>query len=444
MKQILKSLMSVVLVLLIVLLGFIVYGSYNENQKQQAALEEAQQTPPPTVEPQETPEPEGFVEPTNAVSINLAVCGDVVCHTGLNAEAQTDDGGYDYTNIFAGATDVAIGADYALCTIETSFPETAEYTGYPLFKSPPQLAASLKAVGFDLINTASNHSMDGMKGGITRTLDVLEMNGLDHVGTYRSQEERDANNGILVKDINGISVAFLSYTYGTNAIPITGFEYAVNLFFNDYLDTLTEINYDRLRADMAAARDLSTDIILVQMHWGLEYETQPKDYQIELADFIFKEGADIIIGGHPHVPEPMELRHVVDNEGNEKTGFIVYSLGNFVSCQEDKYTDLTAALNLQIQKNLDTGETYLRNVSYAPLMMIDLNDYGVKASYRYMLWNLHAAIDSYNGGNNLGVINDVMFADLQQGLSDVQSIFGAEFDFTNGGVDAAIWAQENA
>ncbi len=444
MKQILKSLMSVVLVLLVVLLGFIIYGNYNEAQKLKAEMEAQQETPTPAPTPEATPTPvpEGFVEPANAVNINLAVCGDVVCHTGLNNEAKRIDG-YDYTNIFAGVTNITQAADYAMCTIETTFPETVEYSGYPMFKSPPQLATSLRALGFDLINTASNHCMDGLKNGLNRTLDVLEVNGLDHVGTYRTQEERDANNGIVVKDINGINVAFMSYTYGTNAIPVTGFEYAVNIFFNDYLNTLSDINYDKLRADMAAARALDTDIILVQMHWGLEYETTQKDYQVELADFLFKEGADIIIGGHPHVPEPMELRHVVDNEGNEKTGFIVYSMGNFVSCQEDRYTDLTGALNIQIQKDLDTGKTYLRNISYAPMIMMDLNDFGVSSSYRYMLWDLHSAIDSYKNGNNLGVINDTIFAALEQGLTDVQGIFGAQFDYANGGVDAQVWAEEN-
>lgn len=444
MKQILKSLLSVVLVLLVVILGFIVYGNYNETKRQEAELaeEQATPTPEPTPEPTPTPEPDGFTEPANAVNINLAVCGDVVCHTGLNNEAKTADG-YDYTNIFAGASNYAQNADYAICTIETTFPETSEYTGYPMFKSPPQLAASLKAIGFDLINTASNHSMDGWKSGLDKTIDVLEVNGLDHIGTYRSQEERDATNGIVVKDINGISVAFLSYTYGTNGIPLTGFDYAVNLFFNDYMTTLSDVNYERLSKDMEAARALDTDIILVQMHWGLEYEIAAKEYQTELADFLFKEGADIIIGGHPHVPEPMELRHVVDNEGNEKTGFIVYSMGNFVSCQEDRYTDLTGALNIQIQKDLDTGKTYLRNISYAPLIMMDLNDYGVSASYRYMLWDLHSAIDSYKNGNNLGVINDTIFASLEQGLTDIHSVFGEQFDYVNGGVDAQVWAEEN-
>ncbi|NLH00905.1 MAG: CapA family protein, partial [Clostridiales bacterium] len=385
-----------------------------------------------------------YSAPKNTANISIAVCGDIVCHSGLNSEAKKTDGSYDYTPIFSGAADFAKKADYAVCTLETTFPDTAEYTGYPMFKSPPALASGLKAIGIDLINTASNHCMDSYKGGLVRTLDVLDQNGLDHIGTYRSEEERNKNNGILVKDINGISAAFLSFTYGTNGIPVTGFEYVTKIFFNDYLTTLKDINYDLIKKDMAAARALNTDIIVVMMHWGSEYYTEPVDYQKELADLLLKEGADIVLGGHCHVPEPLELRHFTDNEGNEKIGLVAYCLGNFVSCQEDRYTNLTSILNIDIQKNLDTGKTYLKNVSYVPMYMVDLTDVGVSSSWRYRLWNLQSAISAYKGGDNLGVINDTLYKNMVQGLEDLHGIMGNKFDYyNNGGVDVVKWAEEN-
>lgn len=440
MKQILQSVLGLVLVALVALLGLIVYNSYTENQRQIEEALEAQQTPAPTPAPTPTPEVE---EPENFTQISLGVCGDIVVHSGLNAQSQQADGSYNFSTIFGGVGTLTGSTDYSLCTMETTFPETAEYTGYPMFKSPPAVATALKGAGFDLINTASNHSVDGLQAGISRTLDILDLNGLDHVGTYRSQEERDANSGIVVKDINGVSIAFLSFTYGTNAMPVTGFEYAVNIFYNDYMDTLSDINYDLLREDMAAARALDTDLILVQMHWGLEYETTPRNYQTELSDFLFSEGADIIIGGHPHVPEPMELRKIKNEDGSERVGFIVYSMGNLVSCMDDRYTDLTVALKINIQKNLDTGETVLRNISYYPMKMMDMLDYDLNPGYRYSVWNLSSAMSSYEGGNNLGVINDTVYADMQQAVDDIHSIMGEEFDEANGGVDAADWALKN-
>ncbi|NLW66030.1 MAG: CapA family protein [Clostridiales bacterium] len=440
MKQIGKSLLVALLIILIALLGLLVYANYSEHVlelKRQEALEspDAPSRPSPAAD-------KGFEEPENAANVSLLFCGDIVCHTGLNFEALEADGTYDYADIFGGAVDLVKAADYAACTMETTFAETAEYTGYPRFKSPTDLASSLKRTGFDLINTASNHCVDGDEAGIYRTLDVLDTNGLDHVGTYRSQGERDKNSGILVREINGVSFAILSFTYGTNAIPVTGFEYAVNLMYTDYLDTLTNIDYDRLSADMEKARALDTDVILVMLHWGNEYQLEPNSYQKELSDFFFAEGADIIIGGHTHCPEPMELRIIEDEDGTQRAGFIVYSLGNFVSCQDDPYTNLTAALDIDVQKNLETGETYLRHVSYRPMYMVDLLDFGASSDWRYKLWDLTGAIESYESGN-LGVANDALYQDMKTGLDRLHSVFGEKFDIANGGVDVTEWFEEN-
>jgi len=444
MKEILKGILSIVLVALIGVLGVFVYKNYSVHIEQEKAIAEAQATPSPTPSPATSPE-SAFTEPTNAANVKLAFCGDLVAHSGINDEARKSDGTYDYTPIFSGAQSFVSAADYAVCTMETTFPDTTEYSGYPMFKSPAALATSLKSFGFDMINTASNHCMDSLQAGLVRTLDVLDQNGLDHVGTYRSAEERDVSDGILIKNINGVSVAFLSFTYGTNAMPVTGFEYVANIFMKDYLTTVADIDYDLLDTDMAAARALNTDMIIVMMHWGNEYYTEPVDYQTELADYIFKAGADIIVGGHCHVPEPMELRRVVDNEGYEKTCLIAYCLGNFISCQDDKYTDLTSVLNIDIQKNLDTGETYIKNVSYAPMYMVDLNDANLTSDWRYKLLNLQSTIASYQSGDNLGIISDTLYKSMCTGLEDLHSIMGADFDYcNNGGVNVIKWNEANA
>jgi len=448
MKQLFSGFLSIFLAVLIVALGFLVYANFDNFKDEKKAEEVENATAKPVVIPEDgrqqeegtVPEPEG----ENYVDFKLAVCGDLVCHEGINAEAKQSDGSYNYETIMKAVSTKVNEADYAMVTMETSFQDNKTFSGYPMFKSPDSLATSLKNTGFDLVNTASNHCMDGLENGLYRTLDVLDQNGLDHVGTYRSQEERDANNGILVKEINGVSVAFVSYTYGTNAIPVTGFDYAVNLLFTDYLDNnMHTIDYDSLRADMAAARALNTDLIIAVMHWGIEYMTTPVDYQREVADFLFAEGADLVLGGHVHVPEPMELRKVTDNEGNEKNGFIVYCMGNFISCQNDRYTNLTAVLNLTLRKDLDTGKTYLKHVSYDPMIMIDLADYGLQSDWRYRLLDLHGAIGAYESGDNWGVINQTIYDAMIVARDDLHSIFGAEFDSANGGVDVVEWGRQN-
>ena len=369
-------------------------------------------------------------EPTYTTA-TLAYAGDLVCHMGINAEAF-DGTEYDYTPIMEGAAPYVEAADLAFCCLETTFPDNGDVSGYPTFHSPRALATSLKNVGFDLISTASNHALDAEQEGLRSTLDVLEANGLDHVGTYRSQEERDAHSGIVVKKLNGITIAFLSYTYGTNGFPLAGHEYSLNVFFKDFmeLDTfqIDELDYEKLDADLAAARALNTDLIAVFMHWGQEYYTEPVDYQREVADHLFEQGVDLILGGHPHVPEPMETRHVRDLEGNERTGYLCYCMGNFLSCMNDRYTNLTAVTTIELEKNEDTGETYLKNVSYAPLIMVDTADHGVSAPWRYRLVDLHKAIDSYAAGDNLGYINETLYQNMLTALDDVHGIFGANFD----------------
>lgn len=430
MKHAKKGLQTIVLVVLIAALVYITGSHYMLTRP-----EKEEQTPPPSSDmpvatpPVQTENPDdGSPQPSGeTIGATLAVTGDMVIHAGLNHEAQQSDGSYDYTDIFQGVAPYVQNADYAVSTLETTFAGTAEYTGYPQFKSPDDLAVSIKELGFDLLNTGSNHCMDSYKGGLVRTLKILDEQGIAHVGTYNSQEARDENNGITMVDVNGISIAFLSYTYGTNGIPVDH-PYTVNIFYEDYMTNLSVIDYDMLDADMAAARDLGADLIAVFMHWGLEYQTTPNAAQYELADYLFTQGADLILGGHTHVPQPMELREVTDLDGNKKTGYICYCLGNLVSCQVDLNTNLSAVVNIELEKDLGSGEAYIKDVSYVPLYMMNLYDYDVTdAGWRYRLLDLYAAMEEYESGSS-EYITESMYKSLKAGLETIHSIMGEEFD----------------
>ena len=367
--------------------------------------------------PTPTPEP---------LTVTLTLAGDLVMHEGLNTEARLPDGGYDYTRFFADVECYISEADYALCCLESSLTGGAIKT-YPLFTSPDGLAVSLKDVGFDLINTASNHAMDGHQSGLIRTLDVLDSLGLDHVGTYRTRAEYDENSGILVKEINGVSFAFLDYSYGTNGIPIYNYPYAVNLFSTSYMTTYVTPDYDKLASDMAAARALDTDIIAVSIHWGAEYQTEPSATQQRVADFLFEQGADLIIGGHPHVPQPMELREIDNGDGTKRTGFLCYCLGNLLSTMKSDYTYLTALARIELTKDPATGDTAITGCSYVPVMMVNLANYGTAsaAGWQRQLWDIPAAIADYESGDDRGgIITPRLYDDLCQALADCESIFG--------------------
>lgn len=383
-------------------------------------------TLPPTDEPENTPEPSP--EHVNTVTSALAVGGDIVMHTGLNGEAMGDTG-YDYVPIFGILKDFIASADYSVCSLVTTFAEGANYTAYPLFKSPTDLAASIAQVGFNLVNTATSHCVDSFKDGIDYTLDTLDAAGLSHVGTYRTQEERDASGNRYMADINGINVAFLAYTCDTNSVPVAGFEYAASICALDYLGGGTKIDYDLMQADISSAREAGADIVFVFMSWGTEFATEPNEQQVEIADFLFENGADIIIGGHCRVPQRMELRTVKDAEGNERTGFICYSLGNMLSCQNDEYTDISALVNIQLTKDTDTGEVWISDVSYKPIYMADLYDYGINDyGWHYRMVDLHAAINSYESGTPWEFITDEVYRDMADALEAVHEFFGAELD----------------
>ena len=383
-------------------------------------------TLPPTDEPENTPEPSP--EHVNTVTSTLAVGGDIVMHTGLNGEAMGDTG-YDYVPIFGILKDFIASADYSVCSLVTTFAEGANYTAYPLFKSPTDLAASIAQVDFNLVNTATSHCVDSFKDGIDYTLDTLDAAGLSHVGTYRTQEERDASGNRYMADINGINVAFLAYTCDTNSVPVAGFEYAASICALDYLGGGTKIDYDLMQADISSAREAGADIVFVFMSWGTEFATEPNEQQVEIADFLFENGADIIIGGHCRVPQRMELRTVKDAEGNERTGFICYSLGNMLSCQNDEYTDISALVNIQLTKDTDTGEVWIYDVSYKPIYMADLYDYGINDyGWHYRMVDLHAAINSYESGTPWEFITDEVYRDMADALEAVHEFFGAELD----------------
>lgn len=377
-------------------------------------------TPVPVTTPSPTPEP--TPEPT-PVSLTLTLAGDLVMHTPLNDEALTPEGEYDYVPIFEDVAHYVADADWALCCFEGAFTGDGKWTGYPLFHVPDGLAYSLREVGFDQVNMASNHAMDAWHEGIVRTLDVLDDAGLEHVGAYRTQAERDEDNGILVKELNGISIAFLNYTYGTNGIPVDGVEYGLNVYTTDYMTYCSKVDYDMLDADMAAARALGTDVIAVSVHWGGEYVTGATQPQQELADYFFAEGADLVIGGHPHVPEPMELREITDADGSTRTGFVCYCLGNLLSAQTKPYTDLTAMVQLELTKDPATGETEISGCEYIPMIMLNLADYGVTRGRR--LWDIRAAMADYEAGNDRGgVITPALYAALGEALADCERIFG--------------------
>ncbi|MCI8393839.1 MAG: CapA family protein, partial [Clostridia bacterium] len=264
-------------------------------------------------------------------------------------------------------------------------------------------------------STANNHSLDKGYTGIVSTLDKLDEIGIDHMGTARSEEEQ---NKVLVKDVNGIKIAFLSYTYGTNGIPVpAGKEYSVNLIDKDLI--LKQINL---------AKEQNVDIICASMHWGDEYKQKQNKKQEELADYLFQNGVDIIIGNHAHVIEPMEKRKIALEDGTEKEVFVVYALGNFISGQTIEHTKSTVILDMNIRKNVENGKITIDSINYIPVYCYDESK---KNSNRYELLDIREEIVKYEN-NSEGKVETSLYQILKSELENIEKILGSIAETSNG------------
>lgn len=254
-----------------------------------------------------------FAALTEPEEIEILFAGDAMQHESQLNAARRDDGSFDYSQCFSRIAPYVRSADYAVVNLECPL-GGKPYSGYPMFCAPDEFGVALKDAGFDLALNANNHTLDRRDSGVIRTISVLDSIDFDHTGTFVPAESRDSLVPFIA-DIKGFKVAFLNYTYGTNGIR-HGRGVAV-----DYIDTT------KIRRDIAAARDNGAEIIAVCPHWGLEYHLLPEESQRRLADRITCMGADMVIGSHPHVVQPMEL--LTDSTG--KRTLTVYSLGNFIS-----------------------------------------------------------------------------------------------------------------
>ncbi|MFF5761706.1 CapA family protein [Streptomyces tanashiensis] len=253
----------------------------------------AGRTGAPSAAPGGAPAPAGFT---------LVASGDILPHDSIirRASEDADGAGYDFGPMLSGVRSVVSRADLAICHMETVYGEEGgPYTGFPAFKSPPEIAAALKATGYDSCSTASNHTLDDGAAGLGRTLDALDRAGVRHAGSARTAEE--AARPTLLK-AGGATVAQLAYTYDTNGYPMPeGQPWAVQL-----------LHEDKVIADARAARAAGADVVVVSVHWGSEWQTEPDERQLSLGRALTasrtggRPDIDLIIGTHAHVPQAYE------------------------------------------------------------------------------------------------------------------------------------------
>jgi len=286
------------------------------------------------------------------VTISVSFVGDLMCHSTQYNYAYVADDSFDFNGVFSEVKEYLSSADFTIGNLETVLGgRELGYSGYPFFNAPDDFLFALKEAGFDFLITANNHALDQGEEGLRSTLRKLNESGIKYTGTSLKQEERDSYRIIT---INGINVAVLAYTYGTNDIPIPKRkEYLINI-----IDTTI------IKDDILKVKNYRPDIVLVYFHFGEEYSREPGSFQKDIVQKTIGYGADIIIGSHPHVVQPVNYFKTIN--GNLDTGFVAYSLGNFISNQRWRYSDVGAILTMDISKNQFTDSVYLSNVSCVP------------------------------------------------------------------------------
>lgn len=300
-----------------------------------------------TADPESEPEP--AVEPAvpvvpEAVSCSLYFTGDAMQHQAQIDTALQADGTYSYVQYFSLIEPEIKAADFAVCNFESVL-AGKPYSGFPRFSAPDEFASALKDAGFDICLTANNHILDKGKAGLLRTLDVFDEMGIDYVGTYRCQTERDSLYPYII-DHKGFKIALLNYTYGTNGHPVPA-PVIVNL-----IDTV------QIAADILKARhELEADCIIACMHWGTEYQLEPNSTQKNLEKWLYAHGVDHIIGSHPHVVQPVRTLPYDGYAGEHLTA---WSLGNTVSNQFFPNTSDGLAITMDL---FHTGDV-TRLISY--------------------------------------------------------------------------------
>ena len=292
-------------------------------------------------------------------TVSLAIVGDLMCHSQQFQQAKKDSG-YDFRPTFSAVKKYLEKADFTFGNLETVTAGSAvKFTGYPMFNSPVEYLDALKDAGFDVLTNANNHSLDRGISGVEKTIDELDKRNILHTGTARNLAER---NTPLILYKNNTKLGILAYTYGTNGIIIPeGKEFCVNL-----IDSL------QIKNDIEKSKAAGADAVVVFLHWGIEYERFGNEFQKILENYIHKNGALLVLGSHPHVLQPISVP-----SDNLKSGFTIFSLGNFISAQRKQYTDCGIILQLKLIKNLTTGEVSIINAAYIPTYVSKQNGFRI-------------------------------------------------------------------
>lgn len=340
-------------------------------------------------------------------SVRMRVAGDIMVT--MDQLKYAVKAGYSFYDQFALISDVLSNADYTMANMETTIGKykNKDYSGYPLFNSPEQVLDPLKDAGVDMFTLANNHMLDRWFDGMKNTVNWIEKYGFDHVGAYRTQEERDTP---VIKEIGGIKFGFLAYTHSTNTqekvCDAAAVEYGVPYLYKSDISS-----------DVKRLRDAGAEVIIAFPHWGDEYVRTPDSNQKTYAKKLANAGVDIILGSHSHMVQPMGYQNVTV-DGKSKQVFTMFSLGNFISTHTVEYTDSGIILDFTVNEQPD-GTFTCDNVQYIPTYCwIHDDTVQVLPSGRYI-------------NNRPANMDDASYERMVKSYNDMIELIGANFSVLN-------------
>lgn len=320
--------------------------------------------------------------------VSLLFAGDAMQHQRQLDAAKTSDGQYDYSSYYQHIKDQIQEADIAVVNLETTLPGK-KYSGYPLFGSPDSFAFALKDAGFDVFLTANNHCVDKGKQGLERTIAVLDSMHVKHLGTYVNKKSKELTYPLMIVK-NGIRIAMLCYTYDTNGMPV----YEPNV--------VNVTSRKQILKDIELCKVMKADIIVANMHWGEEYKLKNNKAQENLANFLIQNGVRLVIGGHPHVVQPIDIRKREDSIEN----VVVYSMGNLVSGMKVVNTDGGMMVKIELSKENDSAPVKIDSCSYS-LVYVHKPVVDGKAVYQLI------PVEKYDNEEGKEKLGEVAFAKMQ-------------------------------
>lgn len=400
-----KALLIILIFIMIAATGFLIYLCIN-------LTDQAAPIPEPTVQVPETPALTlpGDTQPTEEVTLptettlppqpevvataTVGSMGDLLMHEPIIRLAKQSDGSYDFSNVFKYIKDTLSGYDLAAANLETTLAgDSRKYQGNPNFNCPDAFIDSVKDAGFDMLLTANNHSYDTSTEGFHRTLEVVRGKGLATVGTRDTEEEKK----YVIQDVNGIKLGMICYTYAAtingklalNGLPMVKADWPL---VNHYEPTRTDKFYTELEEQLNLMRADGAEATIVYMHWGpQEYSLTANPLHVKMSQKMCDLGVDVVIGGHPHVVQPMDLLESTVDPSHKTV--VLYSMGNAVSNQRSGtsnlfprgYTEDGLVFSLTFEKYSD-GKVYLLDTNVTPTWV---NLHGKPGSREFNILPLH-------------------------------------------------------